>query len=67
MEADPVVRILRHSEALLYLAERIPEENCGLAFILHQLGVSLKKSGEELDDKLGVPIRPSQPTGAVEE
>ena len=57
MDADPVVRILRHSEALLFLAEKISEENGGLAFILHQLGLSLKKSGEELDDMLGAPTR----------
>jgi hypothetical protein len=61
MDADPVVRVLRNSESLLFLAEKISEENGGLAFILHQLGLSLKKSGEELDDKLGAPARANQP------
>ncbi len=53
MDADPVACILRSSEALLFLANSLPEKEGGLALILFQIGRSLKQSGEELDEKEG--------------
>ncbi len=58
MDADPVARVLRSSEALLFLANNLPEDEGGLALILFQLGKSLKQSGEDLDDKEGAPVCP---------
>ncbi len=47
---DTVQRLYLASEALRYLAENMPEESGGLAFILGTIASTVQSCGETLDN-----------------